>query len=439
MSEEPALNPLPSGWSTAILGDHVQTAQYGLSLRGGQDGAYPILRMNNLQDGRLTTANLQYVDLGENELSKFRLRRNDLLFNRTNSIDLVGKTAVFDVPGTFVFASYLIRLTTDPETLDPSFAYYYLNYPATQVRLKQLASRGVSQSNINATKLKSLAIVLPPLSEQRAIAHVLRMVQLAKESTEKVIPAVKQLKKSLMAHLFRFGPVVLRDACQIPEAETGAGTTPAHWKVAELSSLLREPLRNGHSAQPSSSPDGIRTLTLTAVTQKDFSIRNTKVTVADPERVRDMWLKDQDVFIERANTRDYVGLAALYEGPDGFAIFPDLLVRVRVDYDRALPKFIAEFLDTAPCRNYFRTNAKATAGNFPKIDQPIIEKTSVPLPALETQHTIATMARRVDDKLRTEKNGQKILQDLFESLLHHLMTGKLRVHGLPLLESAGSH
>ena len=161
MSDDATLNPLPYGWSTAVLGDHIHTAQYGLSLRGSQDGAYPILRMNNLQDGRLTTAKLQYVDLTENELSKFQLRNNDLLFNRTNSLDLVGKTAVFDVPGTFVFASYLIRLTTDTETLDPSFADYYLNYPATQVRLKQLASRGVSQSNINATKLKSLAIALP--------------------------------------------------------------------------------------------------------------------------------------------------------------------------------------------------------------------------------------------------------------------------------------
>ena len=89
---------------------------------------------------------------------------------------------------------------------------------------------------------------------------------------------------------------------------------PEGWTVKPLETLLREPLRNGHSAKATEDPNGIRTLTLTAVTRKSFVPENTKITCADPHRVREMWLEPSDILIERANTPEYVGLAAIYEG-----------------------------------------------------------------------------------------------------------------------------
>lgn len=181
-----------------------------------------------------------------------------------------------------------------------------------------------------------------------------------------------------MRHLFTYGPVPFDQADKVALKETEIGEVPEHWNVERLSSLLREPLRNGHSAQATNTTAGIRTLILTAVTKNDFSIKNTKLTTADPERVRSMWLKSGDIFVERANTAELVGLAALYEGPDDFAIFPDLMVRVRVDEERISPKVLAEFLLTPLCRAYYQKNAKKTAGNFPKIDQGVIENTHIP-------------------------------------------------------------
>jgi hypothetical protein len=77
---------------------------------------------------------------------------------------------------------------------------------------------------------------------------------------------------------------------------------PDGWRAVQLGGLLREDLRNGHSARESSNGEGVRTLTLTSVTRRDFSLQNTKVTVADPDKVRDLWLRPGDVFVERANT-----------------------------------------------------------------------------------------------------------------------------------------
>jgi type I restriction enzyme S subunit len=97
----------------------------------------------------------------------------DILFNRTNSLELVGKTSLFDVEGDFVFASYLIRVETDISSLLPEYLNYYLNLEGTQIRLKALATRGVSQSNISATKLKAFGVPLPSLFEQEEIASLL--------------------------------------------------------------------------------------------------------------------------------------------------------------------------------------------------------------------------------------------------------------------------
>jgi len=157
-------------------------------------------------------------------------------------------------------------------------------------------------------------------------------------------------------------------------------------------------------------------------------MENTKVTCADPHRVRDMWLKPGDIFIERANTADYVGLAALYEGPEDFAIYPDLLIRVRVDARKIRPKILVEWLLAEHCRRYYKKNARSTAGNFPKIDQATVEMTCIPVPQTDEQEELENSFRSLDNKLRQHTARRKALQDLFRTFLHELMTGKTRVY-----------
>jgi type I restriction enzyme S subunit len=139
-----------------------------------------------------------------------------------------------------------------------------------------------------------------------------------------------------------------------------------------------------------------------------------------------MWLRSGDIFIERANTADYVGLAALYEGPEDFAIFPDLMIRIRVDTERIRPKVLIEWLLAEPCRRYYKKNARSTAGNFPKIDQGTVEKTRIPVPSTGEQEEMEISIRILDDKLRQHAARRTLLQDLFRTLLHELMTAKIR-------------
>jgi type I restriction enzyme S subunit len=309
--------------------------------------------------------------------------------------------------------------------LDSQFLGFWLR---SMFCLKQIerAYHGLI-GGINREDISSFSIQLPPLPEQKLIARVLLSVQQAKEACERVIAATRQLKQSLLHFLFTYGPVPFDQADKVPLKETEIGAVPQHWEIAMVKEHLREPLRNGHSARPSNSATGIRILTLTAVTQNDFSEKNTKLTVADPGRVRNLWIKRGDIFVERANTPEYVGLAALYEGPDDFAVFPDLLIRVRMLTERINPKFLAEFLRQPYCRRYLQMSAKKTAGNFPKIDQGVIENTHFPLPPMSEQAEIAAQLSAVDAKLTSEEARRDALSNLFQSLLHHLMTGKVRV------------
>lgn len=192
---------LPKGWTYVKLGDVLTMAQYGLSMSSSDQGRYPMFRMNNFRDGKVIAENLVYVDLADKEAVKFLLEPNDILFNRTNSPALVGKTGLFSLPGEYVFASYLVRLRVNEKVADPRFINYFLNDDKTKQELKALSTAGVSQSNINPTSLrKKLAIPLPPLAEQQRIATILGACDRAIEASTLLL-AKQEKRKEGLVHL----------------------------------------------------------------------------------------------------------------------------------------------------------------------------------------------------------------------------------------------
>ena len=168
------IGEIPESWEVVRLETVLETTQYGLSAKANlKRQGYPLLRMNNLVAGLVDTSDLKHIQLDKEALEKFRLSKGDVLFNRTNSFELVGKTGLFDKEGDYVFASYLIRLVTDSQVLNSYFLSFYFNWEAIQTRLKRLSFRGAGQSNISASKLKMFKIPLPSSFEQQKIAEVL--------------------------------------------------------------------------------------------------------------------------------------------------------------------------------------------------------------------------------------------------------------------------
>ena len=191
---------LPRNWHSARIKNLITSCEYGLSRAMSEHGRYPIFRMNNIERGRMVAAPLAYIDLSPEDFARYRVRRGDILFNRTNTIELVGKVGIFALEGDFVFASYLVRLVANEEN-DPRFLNYYLNSFEGQKRIAAKVTPSIGQANINTRSLKSVWAVKPPRDEQSAIADRLDALYELIRAKERKIAALQQLKKSLMQNL----------------------------------------------------------------------------------------------------------------------------------------------------------------------------------------------------------------------------------------------
>jgi type I restriction enzyme, S subunit len=321
------------------------------------------------------------------------------------------------------FKSYVLK-----EPLLPEYFYYYLL--GNRELVQRLAS-GTTFLEISGKSAARVPVPIAPIAEQQRIVAAI-------ESHFTCLDAAVVALKRAQANLRRYRAAILKAACEgrlvpteaelaqqegsryeaadslvarildqrpatIPTEEPsllpeiGLPPVPVSWRWVSLSALLRERLRNGHSARKVTHGNGgVRTFTLSAVTQHDFSIANTKLTVANPERVGDLWAAPGDIYIERSNTPELVGTAALYTGAEGFAIFPDLLIRVRVT-PLVLPSYVELVLRSEPLRRYFQTAAQGIAGSMPKIDQTVVARAPIPLPPIaEQRRLVAEHDRRMD-------------------------------------------
>ena len=170
---------LPANWCWCRLGEICSTMQYGTAKKSQPYGKIPVLRMGNLQDGKIDYNDLVYSSDKE-DIKSYNLDFNDLLFNRTNSAELVGKVAIYKGERKAIFAGYLVRLKAILISSDFLNAVmqssYYKNF------CYSVMGRGVSQANISANKLKNFLLPLPPLAEQLRIVE--RLDALLSEVTE---------------------------------------------------------------------------------------------------------------------------------------------------------------------------------------------------------------------------------------------------------------
>ena len=175
--EVPGVGTIPSCWEVVRLGEILQTTAYGTNVSLDGEGRVPILRMTNLQDGEVDLSDVRRADLADKELRDLNLVSGDILFNRTNSLDLVGKVAIVrNLPQPISFASYLVRLRVQETRANPFWLSAMLSSSSYQSRIRRFATPGVSQANINPTSLKSLTIPLPSLREQRTVAAMLNSI-----------------------------------------------------------------------------------------------------------------------------------------------------------------------------------------------------------------------------------------------------------------------
>lgn len=161
-----------SSYPIVELGSIIDLAQYGISEKASSTPAgVPILRMGNLRDEGLDTKDLKYVELASDQLNRYKLRSGDILVNRTNSKELVGKCAVFDLPGDWVFASYLIRLQVDKTLANPRYVSRFLMSTVGRHQIDRISRQAIGMANINLSEIRGFLLPLPPLAVQDHLAE----------------------------------------------------------------------------------------------------------------------------------------------------------------------------------------------------------------------------------------------------------------------------
>ncbi len=197
------------------------------------------------------------------------------------------------------------------------------------------------------------------------------------------------------------------------------------WQEKSLEEVIQERPKNGYSPKSVSYPTEVKNLTLTATTSGRFNCDYFKYLAENIPENSHLWLKNGDILIQRGNSLDYVGIAAIYTGQDNEYIYPDLMMKIRAKEEVVIKEFLHLVLISDRTRSYFKNNASGTSGSMPKINQKILLETQIPLPPLAEQKRIVEKVDKLmqycdeleeqikQTKTHSEQLMQAVLQGAF--------------------------
>jgi type I restriction enzyme S subunit len=426
--KETELGPLPVEWSVVRIGDVFDVKQgKQLSSKESKEGKSlkPFLRTSNVLWGKINIANIDQMPFSTEEFNKLILKHGDVLVCEGGAI---GRTALWNAPITeCVYQNHLHRLRVKEEgSTFPHFFVFWMEYAISQRRLYINDANVTTIPNLSQSRLKNFDILHPPLPEQHRIATMLSAVQDAKEKTEVVIAAAKSLKKSLMRHLFTYGPVSAGAAESVPLKETEIGRVPEGWGVVQLQDQIN--IIDCKHITPKYVRLGIPLI-------RPRNIKDGEIDYSDIEYISEEQYKfftekhapeQGDILFSRNAS---YGNPAYVKTKQKLCIGQDMVV---MTHRCANTLYIFYLL----CSNLLlaQINLLSTGSTIHRINLKDIRRLLIPLPPLPTQQKIASLLSTIDRKIEAEENKKIALDELFKSLLHNLMTGKVRVNHLEMMQ-----
>jgi type I restriction enzyme, S subunit len=201
MFGDPGTNPM--GWPIHQIGDLLQSASYGTSEKSTSAGKFAVLRMNNItRTGEIDLRELKYMSLNSSKHDRYLVKPGDVLFNRTNSAELVGKSAIYRHSRPMAYAGYLVRLRVNPQN-DAEYLAGFLNTGYAKTMLRKMCKSIVGMANINAKEIQAMKIAGPALSLQRDFASRIASVERLKTAHRASLTELDALFASLQHRAFR--------------------------------------------------------------------------------------------------------------------------------------------------------------------------------------------------------------------------------------------
>lgn len=406
---------VPKGWSKLPLRS-VADIRAGGSAPQGQSwfgGTNPFIRVQHLDKENDWVRRWDLITDGA--VAKYKLRlfpKGTIVLPKSGASIRLEKRAVLTTNAYLV--SHLAAVNPKQNIIHPDFLFFSL-------RLMKLAEeKADGYPTLNLSELSQTQILFPSLPEQKTIAAILRTVQEAKEACERIIAATRQLKQSLLRYLFTYGPVPFDRADQVLLKETEIGHIPTHWEIAHLSNCSA--IRYGLGQPPKNSATGIPMVRATNV--KRGRIVAEGLIYVDRDALppkRNPFLREGDIIVVRSGA--YTGDIGLVDKTWAGAVAGyDLIATPKQGFDS---RVLAQYLLGPSSQNYFRSQRDRSAQ--PHLNSHQLGDTPVPVIPEQEQRLIAECLSILDAKFAAEEARRNSLANLFQSLLHHLMTGKVRI------------
>jgi type I restriction enzyme S subunit len=333
-----------------------------------------------------------------------------------------------ELDGAIASTGYCI-LRCDKAKADPGFLYSFLITDHFTARMAGL-ERGASYPAVRDSDVTASWLPLPPLPEQKKIAHILSTVQRAIEAQERIIQTTTELKKALMHKLFTEG---LRHE---PQKQTEIGPVPESWEVVALSecAVVQTGVAKGRKVDAEEAVE-VPYLRVANVQDGYLDLSEMKtITIRKNEQQR-FALQDGDVVLTEGGDFDKLGRGFIWHGQIENCVHQNHVFAVRPDKEQISSEFFAYQSQSPYGKSYFLSVAHKTT-NLACINTTKLKAFPVLLPPQDQQEDIVEACSSIDGKIRNATNKKNQLQDLFRTLLHELMTAKTCVHELELGEEA---
>jgi type I restriction enzyme S subunit len=414
-------------WDAITLGnEHPQTLlaiRNGLTLPQDQDrGEYKVSRIETIGDGWINDSRVRYAsNVPEKDVEKYLIKKGDILFSHINSDPHIGKTGFADRDyEDLLHGMNLLLIRANPQVFEPEFLNRVFQYYRDIGVFTSICSRAVNQSSINQAKLKALEVPLPPLPEQKKIAHILSTVQRAIEAQERIIKTTTALKKALMHKLFTEG---LRGE---PQKQTEIGPVPESWATPTIESVCTikaSAMSYSQLEKASNVSDGVRAI---GIKVSDMNLPGNEIEFRSANLER--------LLTEKEARKRTVPPHSIIFPKRGAAIATNKK-RLTTGYTVLDPNLIAVMPSEAVSHRYlfhwfntFDLKTITDPGPTPQLNKKDIAPLKFPMPPIEEQQAIAATIDAAEEKATLHIRKRDQFQALFRTLLHDLMTAKTRVN-----------
>jgi len=421
------LGPLPEEWEVESVENVTEFSKKPRDLKIPETEDVIFIPMEVIPDNGSEITKWEYRKYKNISSGSF-VRKGDFVVAKITPSFENGKQALLDnLPAEYAYATTEVWAlhANSKGSIHLPFLYNYIRLPSIRGEVAGAMEGSTGRQRVPKHVIAKLKIPLPPLPEQKKIASVLSAVQQAKEKTEGVIAALRVLKKSLMKHLFTYGPVPVDEAENVELKETEIGPLPEEWRILKVGDYTNVRGGYGFPHRYQGNSEGSYPF----------------------YKVSDMNLPGNELRMSKSN--NYINGSTLKElkakpFPTATIIFPKIGAAIHTNKKRILtrPSLVDnnvmgvtitqnDLCDGMFLLYYFHTinlTEICNNGPLPSINGRTIKELRIPLPPLPEQKKIANMLSSIDTKLDTLENEKRALDDLFRTLLHDLMTARIRVN-----------